>query len=70
MKKRTEENEMNEFAWHLLFLVTGLSAFFFNGILVLLDGNSSSLFKWIGISGITIGVLIQIAGKIIAPEKK
>jgi hypothetical protein len=70
MKNNPEEKEMNDFSWQLLFVVTGLCSFIFNGILVLLDGTGSSLFTWLGVSGTSIGIIIHIAEKLLKPVKK
>lgn len=67
---KNNREEMNEFSWKLLLIVTGISSFIFNGVLVLLDGNSSTLFKWIGISGTSIGLLIYIVDKLLKPARK
>ncbi|HSU28990.1 MAG TPA: hypothetical protein VLJ68_11440 [Chitinophagaceae bacterium] len=52
-----EEREMNEFAWTGLFLVTGTCFLGFNQLIRILDGGPVSIFSWVGISSLFMGLI-------------
>ena len=60
-----EDNEMNEFSWSGLLLVTGCSFLVFCGILKFLDGNYPTLFLYIVFSATIFGSLGWLIAKLV-----
>lgn len=63
--RNTEKPERDN-SMPLLFLITGLSAFLFDGIIYILDGEFSPIFTWIGIITISTGLLLFFISKLLA----
>ncbi|HMT74891.1 MAG TPA: hypothetical protein PKA77_12545 [Chitinophagaceae bacterium] len=57
--RNTEKPEKDD-SMPLLFFITGLSAFLFDGIIYILDGSFSPLFTWIGVITISVGILLFV----------
>lgn len=66
---RNPEKPERDDSMSLLFFITGLSAFLFDGIIYMLDGNFSTLFTWIGVITISIGILLFILSNFLSREK-
>ena len=50
-----EDKDMKDFSWTGLFLVTGICAFLFSGIMKMLEGSYVPLFTWVGVSCLLMG---------------
>jgi len=68
-----KENEMDEFSWSGLFMVTCVCSFAFTGVIKVLDGSTSPLFQTTGIVTLLLWMLNAFArgmGKMMARKKE
>lgn len=65
-----KNDETNSFSFETLCFVTGFSAFGFLTIMKILDGDYHSIFTWVGISGLTLGVLSKVIKLLLKPVRK
>lgn len=54
----------------LLFFITGLASFIFDGAIYVLDGEFSQLFTWIGVIATSLGLLLFFLSKVLKQEKE
>ena len=64
------ENEIREFSWPGLFLVTGFCFFVFSLVLNFLNGEYPYMFNWISLSSASLGVLSWLGKSIPYSERK
>ena len=64
-----EDNDVKDFSWTGLFLVTGICSFLFSGIMKMLEGSYVPFFTWIGISCLLMGAINGIGVLIIRLEE-
>lgn len=67
---RSYENPERDDSLSLLFFITGLSAFLFDGIIYILDGIFSPLFTWIGVITSFIGILLFLFSILLTRGKR
>lgn len=65
-----DENEMKEFSWPGLFLVTGFCFFVFSLVLKLLNGEYPDIFNWVSLSSAGLGILSWLSKLIPYAERK
>lgn len=56
-KELQDMQDLRQFSWTNLFLVTGLSFLVFSGLLIFLQGSHINFFFSIGAAGTTLGLL-------------
>ncbi len=65
-----DENEVKGFYWPGLFLVTGFCFFLFSLILKILNGSYPTIFTWITLVSISLGILSWLGKSIPYAERK
>lgn len=66
---RNYEKPERDDSLYLLFFITGLSAFLFDGIIYILDGIFSPLFTWIGVTTTFVGILLFLFSSFLTRKK-